>query len=339
MQRQPIIRRATSLAAAAVLGFTTAGCTSGGSEAEAAAEKETVTFAADNGEVEIPAEPERVIATGYAVPVLLEADAPLVGISEWSRGINFMTDEDLETYESTEKIMGEQADSINYDAVEQVDPDVIILGVPLPVLGDVNMDRLEQIAPVVVLGPTRPDSWKDLGGRQAEAAGVLSNWDEQKEIYYAKAGELKDKYAAVLEGVRFGHLGAYGDLSAGEFQREYGGSYGTHIAGDLGVEYYGQVKDASAGGASEVSEYSSIEELPASFAEADYITYTVQDDGTPPAEVQYVMDSPLWKNLPAVKAGHLIPIRYSEAATYASALTTLDVLDEEFGAAFAEELK
>lgn len=328
-----------AVAVAAVLGFTMAGCSSGGSEAEAASEGESVTFTADNGEVVIPADPERVIATGYAVPVLLEADAPLVGISEWGRGVNFMSDEDLETYESTEKIMGETADSINYDAVEQVDPDVIILGIPLPVLGDVNMDRLEQIAPVVVLGPSVPDSWKELGGRQAEAAGVLGNWDEQKETYYAKAGELKDKYADVLEGVEFGHLGAYGDVTAGEFQREFAGSYGTHIAGDLGAEYYGQVKDASAGGAAKVSEYSSIEELPASFAEADYITYTVEDDGTPSAEVQYVMDSPLWQNLPAVKAGHVIPIRYSEAATYASALQTLDALDEEFGAAFSDQLK
>ncbi len=336
MRSRLTMRRATAVLTAAGLGLALSGCWAG--EDKAAVEGETVTFAADNGDVEIPKEPERVVATGYAVPVLLEADAPLVGISEWSRGLPMMTDEDLATYETTDKIMGETADSINYDAVEKAAPDVIVLGVPLPVLGDVNMGRLEKIAPVVVLGPSLPSSWKELGGRQAEAAGVLSNWDEQKKAYYAKAEELKTKYADVLDGVDFGHLGAYGDLGAGEFQREYANSYGTHIVGDLGVNYYGEVKDPSAGGAAEVSEYSSIEELPTSFADADYITYTLENDGSISDAVQYVLDSPLWKNLPAVKAGHVIPIQYSESATYQSALISLAAIDETFSEVFADEL-
>lgn len=336
MRPRPALRRASAVLAATTLGLTLSSCWAG--ESEAQVEGETITFTADNGEIEIPADPERVVATGYAVPVLLEADAPLVGISEWGRGTAMMTEEDLATYEKTEKIMGETADTVNYDAVEKVDPDVIVMGIPLPVLGDVNMERLEKIAPVVVLGPSLPDSWKELGGRQAEAAGVLTNFEEQKETYYAKADELKAKYADVLAGVEFGHVGAYGDISAGEFQREFAGSYGTHIVGDVGVNYYGEVKDASEGGAAEVSEYSSIEELPESLGEADYITYTLDSDGTVSDAVQYVLDSPLWKNLPAVKAGNVIPIRYSEAATYQSALMTLEAIDKAFAEAFAEEL-
>src|SRR3546814_18052003 len=93
-----------------------------------------------------------------------------------------------------------------------------------------------------------------------------------------------------------------GDVGAGEFQREFGGSYGTHIVGDLGVTYYGKVKDASDGGAAQVSEYSSIEEVPETFADADYITYTRGTDGKISPEVQDVLDSKMWKNLPAVKA-------------------------------------
>ncbi|HEY9562882.1 MAG TPA: ABC transporter substrate-binding protein [Nocardioides sp.] len=337
MRSRSTLRRATAAAAAATLALALSSCWAGESEAEASGE--TVTFSADNGEVEIPKNPDRVIATGYAVPVLLEVDAPLVGISEWGRGTAMMSEEDLATYEKTEKIMGETADTMNYEAVEKVDPDVIILGVPLPVLGDVNMDRLEKIAPVVVLGPSLPDDWKKLGGRQADAAGVLTNFEEQKATYYAKADELKAKYAEVVEGLDFAHLGAYGDVGAGEFQREFGGSYGTHIVGDLGVTYYGKVKDASDGGAAQVSEYSSIEEVPETFADADYITYTLGTDGKISPEVQYVLDSKLWKNLPAVKAGHVIPVQFSEAATYESALITLDAIDKAFAKAFADELK
>jgi len=341
MRSPSLFRRVTVLTATAALALGLGAC---GSEddteaaAEAAGGDETVVFAADNGDIEIPASPERVVATGYAVPVLLEADAPLVGISEWSRGLPLMSEEDVATYEATEKIMGETADTINYEAVEKVQPEVIILGVPLPALGDVNMDRLEKIAPTVVLGPAMPDSWKELGGRQAEAAGVLSGFEEQKDAYYAKAEELKEKYADVIGGLDFGHVGAYGDVSAGEFHREFGGSWGTNIATDIGVNYYGEVKDSSAGGSAEVSEYPSIEELPESLGDADVITYTVGTDGEAAPEVQYVLDSPLWKNLPAVQDGLVIPLRYTEAATYQSALIALDALDEALAEAFADEL-
>lgn len=335
------LRRTAVLAATAALSLSLSlslgGCWAGESTAEA--EGETVTFTADNGKIEIPKEPKRVVATGYAVPVLLEVDAPLVGISEWGRGTALMTEEDLETYEATEKVMGESADTINYDAVEKVDPDLIVLGVPLPVLGDVNIDRLEQTAPVVVLGPGRPDDWKELGARQSEAAGVSESYEEKKEAYEARAAELEEKYAGVLDGLRFGHVGAYGDVTAGEFHREFAGSWGTNIAGDIGVDYYGEVKDPSAGGSAEVGEYPSIEELPESLGDADVITYSLADDGSTPEPVQYVLDSPLWKNLPATKAGRTIGIRYTAAATYESAILALDAIDEAFEEAFAEELR
>jgi iron complex transport system substrate-binding protein len=46
--------------------------------------------------------------------------------------------------------------------------------------------------------------------------------------------------------------------------------------------------------------------------------------------VQQVLDSQLWKNLPAVQAGRAFPIRYTEAATYSVALKTLDAIDQAF---------
>ncbi|MBC2931590.1 ABC transporter substrate-binding protein [Nocardioides sp. zg-1228] len=339
MRRHSPARRATVLAGAAALSLVLAACGGEDGAAESEDGPDTVTFSADNGEIEIPADPERVVATGYAVPVLLEVDAPLVGISEWGRGTALMTEEDLATYEETPKVMGESADSINYDAVAAAEPDVIILGVPLPVLGDVNMERLETIAPVVVLGPGRPDDWKDLGARQSEAAGASEQYAENQEAYEARAAELTDKYADVLEGLDFGHVGSYGDVTAGQFHREFAGSWGTNIATDIGVTYYGEVKDPTDGGSAEVSEYPSIEELPDSLGDADVITYSVQGDGTPVEAVQYVLDSPLWKNLPAVEDGMAVGVRHTEAATYASAMQTLDALDAAFEEAFAEELE
>lgn len=312
-------------AVAAALFLVTA-CGSSGSEPASGGASETRVFEADNGKVTIPAEPQRVVATGYAVPVLIEAGAKLVGISSWKRGLPLMSDEDRKTYDGLTKIAGETAAETNYEAVAKADPDLIVIGVPKPALGDLDMKRLESIAPVAVVGPTLPSAWRELSQRQSDAAGRSEQFATSKTAYEKKAGELKARYAEALSGLKFGHVGAYGDISAGTFMREFGNSWGTNIAEDIGVTYYGEVKKKG-GGALDVSEYPSVEELPGSLGDADAITYTVEPDGKPAAEVKYALDSKLWKNLPAVRDGKAFPLRYTEAATYESAMRTLDEID------------
>ncbi|MFI6450242.1 ABC transporter substrate-binding protein [Streptosporangium amethystogenes] len=322
--RQPR-RLAGALALALAL---VAGCGSTDSgEESAAAAPETRVFSADNGEITIPADPKRVVATGYAVPALIEADTPLVGISGWRRGLAMMTEEDLATYNGLEKIAGETAAETNYEAVAKAKPDLIVIGVPKPALADLDMKRLESIAPVVVIGPTVPSAWRELSRRQSDAAGRLDDFEAAKAAYEKRATELTEKYKGALGGMKFGHIGAYGDIAKGTFHREFAGSWGTNIASDIGVTYYGEVKEKG-GGALDVTEYPSIEELPASLAEADAVTYTLESDGSVSEPVQYVLDSKLWKNLPAVKAGKVFPLRYTEAATYGSAVKALDSIDE-----------
>ncbi|MBP8920342.1 MAG: ABC transporter substrate-binding protein [Micropruina sp.] len=303
-----------------------AGCS--GPSTGGTASAETRTFTADNGEITIPAKPQRIVATGYAVPVLIEAKAPLVGISEFKRSLPLMAAEDKSTYDGLTKIAGELAAETNYEAIAQAKPDLIIIGVPRPVQAQIDMERLNTIAPVVAIGPSVPSAWKTFTEKQADAAGAMAGFQANKDGYLAKAEELKKKYAGVLANLKWGHLGGYGDVATGNFQREFADSWGTNIAQDIGVQYYGQVKEKT-GGSGDVSENPAIEELGKSFAEADYISYTVQEDGTPSKSVQYVLNSQLWKNLPQVKAGKTIAFRYTEASTYKSATKTLETLDTE----------
>ncbi|WP_326824853.1 ABC transporter substrate-binding protein [Streptosporangium sp. NBC_01756] len=303
------------------------GCGAAASDEPPAQAAATRVFAADNGQVTIPADPKRVVATGYAVPVLIEADAALVGISTWKRGLPLMAEEDRATYDRLEKVAGEAAAETNYEAIAKVKPDLIVIGVPQPVLADVDMERLKSIAPVVAIGPTIPSAWRELSQRQSDAAGRATSFGQAKAVYEKKAAELATKYEDALAGTEFGHVGAYGEMAKGTFQREFAGAWGTNIAQDVGITYYGQVKEKGGGGR-DVSEYPSIEELSQSLGQADAITYSVQPDGTPNEAVAYVLDSKLWKSLPAVKAGKVFPIRYTEAATYESALKTLDAVDQ-----------
>ncbi|MCX4661696.1 ABC transporter substrate-binding protein [Streptomyces uncialis] len=326
------MNRSTGLAGALALSLALTGCgaSDDGKDSDAKDGKgKTRVFTADNGKITIPVDPQRVVATGYAVPVLVEAGAPLVGISSWKRGEPMMGEKELAAYKKLPKVAGELAAETNYEAIAEADPDLIVIGVPAPVLGDIDVKRLESIAPVVAIGPTIPSAWRDLSLKQSDAAGALEKFNSVKTAYEAKATGLAEKYKDVLPGLKLGHVGAYGEVAKGTFQREFNGSWGTNIAEDLGAKYYGKVKEPGPGSRA-VSEYPSIEELPAAFREADVITYSVQADGSVPEPVKYAMDSKLWKNLPAVKAGKTIPLGYTEAATYGQATQTLDVLDKAF---------
>ncbi|MEV7196985.1 ABC transporter substrate-binding protein [Streptomyces sp. NPDC093510] len=323
------IRRSSGLIGAVALALLVTGCGSSDGGSDDSGKGKTRVFAADNGKITIPADPKRVVATGYAVPAMIEGGAPLVGISSWKRGEPMMSKQDLATYKKTPKVAGELATETNYEAIAEAEPDLIVIGVPAPVLGDIDVKRLEGIAPVVAIGPTVPSAWRKLTHKQSDAAGALEKFDVAKDKYEAEAGKLAKKYKDVLPKLELAHVGAYGETAKGTFQREFGGSWGTNIAEDVGAKYYGKVKEPGPGSKA-VSEYPSIEELPAALGKADAITYSVNADGSVPKPVKYVMDSKLWKNLPAVKAGKTFPIRYTEAATYGQAMQTLDAIDKSF---------
>jgi iron complex transport system substrate-binding protein len=314
-------------ACAAALALVATGCGSARDAPAPAADAPTRVFAADNGEITIPVAPQRIVATGYAVPALIETGAPLVGISTWERGIPLMSPEDKATYDGLEKVAGELAAETDYEAIARVDPDLIVIGVPAPILTDVDVQLLESVAPVVAIGPTIPSKWREVSQRQADAAGVLPAFDALRGEYEARAAGLEEKYAPVVGPLRFGHVGAYGEVARGTFQREFDGSWGTNVLNDLGVGYYGEVREPGPGSRA-VSEYTSLEELQASLGEAEVITYSAEPDGSVREGVQQVLDSPLWQLLPAVQAGRTVPIRYTEAATYKAALTALDAADE-----------
>ncbi len=333
------VRRSSVLAGALALTLALTGCGASKNEAEPAGKAQekarTRVFAADNGKITIPADPQRVVATGYAVPALIEADAPLVGISSWKRGESMMSKEDLATYNKLPKVAGEQATETNYEAIAEAEPDLIVIGVPAPVLGDIDVKRLEGIAPVVAIGPTVPsDVARPVPASSPTPPAPWTGLDIVQAAYDAKAAELAEKYKTALAPLKFGHVGSYGEAAKGTFQREFSGSWGTNVAEDVGATYYGKVKEPGPGSKG-VSEYPSLEELPASLRDADVITYSVKADGSVPESVKYVMESELWKNLPAVKAGKTFPIRYTEAATYGQAVQTLEAID----AAFAPLLK
>ncbi|GEL23076.1 hypothetical protein PSU4_20300 [Pseudonocardia sulfidoxydans NBRC 16205] len=324
--RRRVPGRATiALAAAALLGLVAA-C---GTDTAPAGQAGTATrvVQADNGNITVPERPQRIVATGYAVPTLLDAGAPLVGISAFARALPFLDADERRTYDTLPHIAGDTNTDVNMEAIAALDPDLIVLGVPKPALESFDLERLSAIAPVVAIGPEIPSQWRDLSERQAAAAGAEAGFDAARAAYDARAAELRTKYQGVLPALEFGHVGSYGQVSQGTFAREFTNSFGTNIAHDIGVNYYGQVREPGPG-AKAVSENVSLEEIVTSLGEADAITYSVNPDGSVPDAVRQVLDSQLWAQLPAVQAGRAFPVRLTEATTYGGARKTLDAIDQ-----------
>lgn len=98
-------------------------------------ESGTITYESENGSVEVPANPQRVISLASFAGNVMALDVPLVGVDSWAKdNPNFqeeLADVEVVTDEDLEKII-------------ELDPDLIIG------LSDMkNVDKLSEIAPVV----------------------------------------------------------------------------------------------------------------------------------------------------------------------------------------------
>lgn len=299
-----------------------AGC--GDSGNDAAAGVDLRSFDAQNGIVEIPVDPQRIVACGYATLPLIQAGADLAAVCEWTREIESMDAETLAAYEALPKVAPDASIAeLDYEAVTAARPDLIIMGVPARVQGELDMTKLEALAPVVFLGPTDPGQWRELGEQYADAAGVADAYGEFKDEYEARAAAIAEKYAGTLGGSKFAGVCSVCGTEPSEFFREYASSYTTNLFDDLGFDFFGEPVDPA-----EVhGEYLSLEHVPENLGEADVIVYGVEADGSVAPEMEAMFQSPLWQNLPAVKAGNLVPVRHGSAATYETALLALNSID------------
>lgn len=170
--------------------------------AEGTAESgETIEYESENGTVEVPADPQRVLVLAYGGNVMA-LDVPLVGIDAWS-----IDNPNYEEYlDGVEEVSEE-----NLEKIIELDPDLIIGYSTIA-----NIDKLEQIAPTVTYTYGKVDyltqhveigkllnkeeeaqAWVDDFKERAQAAGeeirteigedatvsVIENFDKQLYVY------------------------------------------------------------------------------------------------------------------------------------------------------------
>lgn len=96
---------------------------------------ETITYESENGPVEVPADPQRVIVLSTYAGDVMALDVPLVGVDAWSKN-NPRFDKDLANVE--------EVTEDNLEKIIELEPDLIV---GLSTIK--NIDKLKDIAPTV----------------------------------------------------------------------------------------------------------------------------------------------------------------------------------------------
>ncbi|PAE08253.1 ABC transporter substrate-binding protein [Terribacillus saccharophilus] len=109
--------------------------TSNSEEKASSTENESITYESEDGPVEVPADPQRVVVLSSYVGDLIDLDVPIVGADAWSmqnpRFEDALKDAEEVTEDDLEKII-------------ELKPDLII-----GLTGLKNLDKLKEIAPTV----------------------------------------------------------------------------------------------------------------------------------------------------------------------------------------------
>ncbi|WJY28387.1 MULTISPECIES: iron-hydroxamate ABC transporter substrate-binding protein [Sporosarcina] len=153
----------------------------------------TITYESENGPVEVPADPKRVVVLSGFAGHVMALDVPIVGVDSWSK--------DNPRFQDTLKDAQEVTDE-DLEKILELEPDLII-----GYSTTNNLDRLKEIAPTVTYTYNKLDYLA-----QFEEIGKLLNQEQEAKDWVAdfkdrahKAGEEvkakigEDKTVSVIE--------------------------------------------------------------------------------------------------------------------------------------------
>lgn len=281
-------------AAAANTSTEEAANTTGGNDSAAAETASgTVTYQSENGPIEIPANPKRIVALTNA-PNVVALGGTLVGVDTWTMNNPLFTDKLKDV-----AIVSEE----NPEKIFALEPDLIIAGSHMK-----NLDKLSEIAPTIIY------TWGKLDylSQQVEIGKVLNKEAEAK----AWVEDFTTRAKAVGEEIK-AKIGKDATVSVLEYDSKSFYVFGNNWA--RGTELLYQMmelnmpeqakKDALGPGY-----YTLSNEIIPEYA-GDYIVLSQNKE----AQNEF-LQSNTWKNIPAVKNGHVIEID-TAASTYSDPVT------------------
>lgn len=280
------------------------------STGESVEETEFWTYESDKGPVEIPRNPQRVV-----IPVQdFIGDALTLGVTPIAvAGNDILNNPYFKEALTGVEVVGDHA-TVDLEKIASLDPDLIIT------YQEETYEQISKIAPTVFI----PWGKYDYKERLIEIGKIL-NKEEQAEKWVADFDQkLEEKKVELADLIAADKKVAIFEIAGKELYL-YGSSYGRGgeiLYNGLGLHAPALVQDVAfkEGWAS-----LSHEALPEYLGEADYI-FQGFSRGVEQDKLD-ILDSAIWKSLPAVKAGHVFT--YDVKTYYFSDAYALDKqLDE-----------
>ncbi|MDR1548259.1 MAG: ABC transporter substrate-binding protein [Hungatella sp.] len=247
------------------------------------------------GQVEIPADPQRIVDVSGLADELIILDMPFIASANTSMYDGITVPDYLQEYFTNNKIeivgnySGAAASGdLNLEKIAELKPDLIIMNIR----HDKVYEQLKGIAPTVMINDDI--SYVNWRGRFQQ----LGQWFGKEDVvtqwladYDAKAAELSAKVKEMVGDDTFAVV---------EANSVHFGSYYVYRTGGPGELIYDELKLAPSSGVPENVWGEVVDAEYFSKIDADHIFF-FSDDG----RIGDTGNSPVWQNLKAVKAGNV----------------------------------
>jgi iron complex transport system substrate-binding protein len=261
--------------------------------------------------VTIPANPQRIIASYLEDPLVALGVKP---VAQWS----VADGKTVQGYLQSE-LKGVPTISYNLppEEVASFNPDLIVIGSPSSVQNGLY-EAYSKIAPTYVLGDEINSDWRktllkmgELLDKKNEAEQLLKQYDQKAEALKAKLHQtIGDQSVAILW------------LTQKQFYVvDKTRSSGSVLYGDLGIKVPQYLSDLPSNSQATWSPVS-LEKL--AQLDADHI-FLVKSDTEQTSEI---FNNPIWKNLPAVKKGHVYEMSSDSSWLYSGLLAGQQVMED-----------
>lgn len=269
----------------------------------------TITDALGN-EIEIPANPERIIAT------YLEDNLVALGITpvaQWSVNDGASVQGYLQ---GALKDVPTIPHDLPFEAVQSFNPDLIIMDSASMVEGD-KYSQYSKLAPTYVIGEAVNNDWRDELTRVGEVFGKEDVAKQALSDYDTKASAAKEELKAKVGETS---VAAVWLVSGSFFIVSDNLSSGAVMYGDLGLQVPEVVKEISA---SATGNWSAISLEKLVELDADHLFVINSDSPENPA----VLSDALWNAVPAVKAGNVYNFSADTSWLYTGAIAHEQIID------------
>ena len=289
------------------------GCASNSATNEDKAIGKTVTVTDVRGEVEIPADPQRIVDLSGNSDILSILGYDVVGTAnsdayDYTKFPSYLE----ETLKGAEILGYSMQDTMDVEAVMNLNPDLIVIST----VQEKMYDALSEIAPTVMI-QLEALNWKDDVRTLAKVFNKEDVANEWIANYENKAKEAGDKIKA-----EYGEDTTYLSFlaSGGQFFIFDGAGFGDVLYNDMGL--------AKPAGMPEQTDISlpvvTYEGLAA--IQSEYIFVIATDEDLAQLEANSI-----WNNLPAVKNGNVVVLESSPYFNQGYSPIGIEILVDEIG--------